>query len=81
MMRDVPVHVDLCRVNAELLLSYPDDHGERLVDLKQRDVVNLEVGPLESLGQCDGRSDREVDGVETGVRVGYALASVTVRCL
>ena len=77
MMRDVPVHVDLCRVNAELLLSYPDNHRERLVDLEERDVLDLEVSTLESLGQSDSGCNGEINGVETSVRVGYMLASVT----
>ena len=79
MMRDVPVHVDLCRVNAELLLSYPDNHRERLVDLEERDVLNLEVSTLESLGQRDSGSNGEINGVKTGIRVCYTPASVTGR--
>lgn len=65
--------VDLRRVNPELLLGNLDYDGERLVDLKMRNVVDLEAGSLQSDRDCVGGGLREVDRVNTGIGVRWVV--------
>lgn len=68
--KDVPMGVDLRWVNAELLLSDPDDSRECLVDFKLRNIVNLETCAFKSKRKGESRCLGEVDGINTRISVG-----------
>lgn len=61
------VDVDLCGVEAVDFLGDADDDREGLVDFKEGDVVDSEVGLLECLGKSDGGCLGEVDGLNTSI--------------
>jgi hypothetical protein len=65
------VNVNLGSWDVEDLLSDIDDNRERLVDLKQGDVVNGQTSPLQSLGDSQSRGGGEVNRIDTGVGVGW----------
>ena len=67
------MRVNLRGVNAELLLSDTNHNGERLVDLKLGDVVDLKTCALEGGRESKGRHLREVNRVNTGVGVRYEV--------
>lgn len=63
------IDVDLGSWDVENLLGDVDDDGEGLVDLEQGDLVNGQTSLLESLGDGDGWSGREIDGVNAGISI------------
>ena len=69
----LPMRVDLCGVDAKLLLGDTNDNGECLIDLELCDVVDLEAGTFEGSRESKGRRLREVDGIDTGVGVCYEI--------
>jgi hypothetical protein len=65
------VNVYLGSWDVEDLLSDVDDNRERLVDLKQGDVINGQTSLLQSLGDSQSRGGGEVNRIDTGVGVGW----------
>lgn len=66
----VPIDVDLCRIDLENLLDYPNDNGESLVDFPESYVVHRKPSLLQGKRHSNSGCLREVDGINTGVRVG-----------
>jgi hypothetical protein len=64
---DIPIDVDLGGIDVADLLGNSDDNGEGFVEFEQGDVVDGEVGLLESLGEGDSGCFREVDGLSAGI--------------
>lgn len=66
---DSPEGVDLCGINAELLLSNPDHYRKRLINLELRNVINLQASLLQSQRDGKGGRLREVDRLNTSVGI------------
>lgn len=63
------VNVHFGSGDIENLLSKVDNNGESLVYLKQGDFVYRQASLLEGLGDGDGRSGGEINGVNAGVGI------------
>lgn len=66
---DLPVDVDLFGSNVQHFLDYPDNRGESLVDLEQRDIIDRQTSILQGGGNSQCRCAGEVNGLNTSIRV------------
>ena len=71
---DIPVYVDFLRIDAQDLLSSPNDNGECFVDFKECDILDRKVCCLKGLGQCNRGCKWKVNGVQAGVSVSLSRA-------
>ena len=69
----VPIDVDLCRIDLENLLDYPNDNGESLVDFEKRDIINCKICSLKSLGKSDSGRNWEVNWCQTGIGICFFI--------
>jgi hypothetical protein len=65
------VDVDLARVDCEDLLSRFDDHGKRLVDLEQRNVVLCQPSLFQRKRERNRWCDGKIDRLGGRIRVGW----------